>query len=502
MSITNAFTNTNRKANNMRKAKIVATLGPATGNAEKIEELIKAGVNVFRLNFSHGDHDSHAELVKTIREVAGRLKSNTAILQDISGPKIRIGQVDGELFLNEGDEVSFQKEEVVSNNENKALSLSHPEIIESLSEGSRVYMADGTIKTEIIKKESNDKAIARVLVGGKLTSRKGVNFPGVVIPVPTITTKDKGDLEFGAKQNVDIVALSFVRTASDVDEAREILKRNGVENPFIVAKIEMVEAVSNIDSILDAVDGVMVARGDLGVEVGLFKVPVVQKEIIKKANHKGLPVIVATQMLISMVNSEFPSRPEVSDTANAILDGADAVMLSDETAVGKHPIEAVKVLDATLKEVESIYNYYQHKNEEHPKKEAIALSASALSETIDPDGIVVFSRRGLSAFTMAKYRPKADIIVNSSDEQVLRRMSLVWGVKQGFVLPDIEASDELIYRFLKHGLENGLINKESSYVLTIGAPKSSIGNTNLVRVIDGTIMDYMLELFECNLGAK
>ncbi|MFP4333093.1 MAG: pyruvate kinase [Campylobacterales bacterium] len=484
----------------MRKAKIVATLGPSSWSHEKIEELIKAGVNVFRLNFSHGDRESHKGLIKSIREIATKLGSHTAILQDISGPKIRIGQVDDVMYLKEGDEIKFQKDDILSSTKNKTLCLSHPEIINSLEIGSKVYMADGTIKTEVVRKEG-DAAFVKVLVSGKLTSRKGVNFPGVTIPVPTITKKDKDDLIFGAKEGVDIVALSFVRRASDVAEAREVLKEHN-SNPLLFAKIEMVEAMQNIDDILEQVDGVMVARGDLGVELGLSKVPVAQKKLIKKANFKGLPVITATQMLISMINSEFPTRAEVSDIANAVMDGSDAVMLSDETAVGKYPIEAVNVLDETIREIEEIYQYYQHKNEEHPTKEAIALSASTLAETIDPKGIIVFSKRGLSALTLAKYRPKSEIIINSSSVDTLRKMSVVWGVTQGSLMPEIENSDELIYRFIKDGLQRGVIDKDSNYILTIGAPISKIGNTNLLRVIDRSIMEYMIDMFECSMDRK
>lgn len=481
----------------MRHTKIVATLGPATSSEEMIEALIRAGVDVFRLNFSHGDHTGHKGLIDRIRAISKKLGRYTAILQDISGPKIRIGEVEGVLLLEVGDKLIYQKDMVVSNNVNKRVTLSHPEIIDSLEVGARVYLADGTIKTKIIEVRGSE-VVAEVLVGGKLTSRKGVNFPDVKLPVPTITEKDRKDLEFGAKEGVDLVALSFVREAQDVIEAREICKKYS-SNPLLFAKIEMAEAVENIDSILETVDGIMIARGDLGVELGFPKVPVIQKQIIKKANFKGLPVITATQMLTSMINSKFPTRAEVSDIANAVLDGSDALMLSDETAVGKYPIEAVKTLVESIEEIESVYSYYQHKNELHPKKEAIALSASALAETLEPKGIIVFSQSGLSALTLAKYRPKAKIIINSSCERTLRKMSVVWGVEQGFVLPDIESSDELIYRFLKYGLEKGIISKEHTYIMTIGAPVSKVGNTNLVRVMDKTIIEHMMGMFECSL---
>lgn len=477
----------------MRRAKIVCTLGPSTDSEEMIEKLIHAGANVFRMNFSHGTHESHQELLNRIRNVSARIGKPVAALQDISGPKIRIGEVDGAIMLEAGDTLSFVKETVTGSDSQREVCLTYPEIIDGLKEGDKIFLADGTIKVEVYA-NNGSKVDTRVHVGGKLTSRKGVNFPGVKLPIATITEKDRRDLEFGAKLGVDLVALSFVRTKEDILTAKEILKTHSKNTP-IFAKIEMIEAMENLDSIMEAVDGIMVARGDLGVEFGLPRVPVAQKEIIKKANTRGLPVITATQMLKSMMESPYPTRAEVSDVANALLDGTDAVMLSDETAVGHFPVEAVQVLDETIRETQVMYDYYQHKNETHPKQEAIGIAASILAETIEPDGIIVFTTTGTSAYAMAKYRPNARIIVSSPSDETLRKLCVVWGVEPSLHLEKVENSDELVYNFLKEALDKGIIDKEKQYILTVGAPKSESGSTNMIRVLDKEVMNLILDRY-------
>jgi len=476
-----------------RKAKIVATLGPSSNSDDGIRDLIEAGVNVFRLNFSHGSRESHKETLERIRRVSDETGKIVSILQDISGPKIRIGMVEGEIILSPSDTLTFTKESVVGNNETKCVSLSYPEIIDTLKPKDRIFLADGTIKVEVVTNDGN-RVATKVLVGGKLTSRKGANFPGIKLPIPTITQKDKDDLVFGAEIGVDIIALSFVRRGADILEAKKILSSCGKDTP-VFAKIEMVEAMENLDDILEVVDGIMVARGDLGVEFGLPKVPVAQKTIIKKANFKGLPVITATQMLTSMINSPYPTRAEVSDIANAILDGTDAVMLSDETAVGSYPVDAVQTLVQTIKETEKIYEYYQHKNETHPEKEAIALAGSTLAEALNPDAVIVFTTTGLSAFTMAKYRPKSRIIVASPSIETLRRLAVVWGVSATMLMDKDDNSDKLVYNFLKEASAKKLIDKDKKYVLTVGSPKSKTGSTNMIRILDSESISHILGQF-------
>ncbi len=482
------------KGKTMRRTKIVTTLGPATDSPEMIEKLILTGVNVFRLNFSHGSHESHRELFNRIRDVSKKLDRHVAILQDVSGPKIRIGEVDGAIMLEQGDILTFVKEVVKGSDSDRRVCLTYPEILDGLSIGDKIFLADGTIKVQVEQK--NDKeVVTRVMVPNKLTSKKGVNFPGVKLPIPSITDKDRVDLKFGAELGVDLIAQSFVRCKADVLETKEILKSVGSTTP-VFAKIEMIEAMNNLEEILEAVDGIMVARGDLGVEFGLPKVPVAQKKMIKMANERGLPVITATQMLTSMINSPFPTRAEVSDIANAVLDGTDAVMLSDETAVGHFPIEAVSTLVETITETEKIYHYYSHKLEEHPQKEAIAFSTATLAETLNPDGVITFTTTGLSAYGLAKYRPKCRIIVSSPDERTLRKLCVVWGVEPTLLMPKSENSDELVYDYLKEALDKKIIDDNNTYILTVGAPKSASGSTNLIRVLNKEGIDYILNKFK------
>jgi pyruvate kinase len=310
----------------MKKVKIVATLGPSS--IDKVESMIKAGVDIFRLNFSHADHKTHKNSIKLIRETAKKLNSKTAILQDISGPKIRIGEINGFLELKRGDKIRLVKSMPESVYD---LTISYPEIIDQVNVGEYVFFADGSIRTKVIEKDSNSLTL-EVKNEGVLSSRKGVNFPNSNLKISAITKKDEKDLIFGAKNGVDIVAISFVNSKKDILKAKTILKEHGA-TPWVIAKIETKQAVENLDEILEVADGVMVARGDLGIEVGIEKVPVIQKKIIRRANKLKKPVITATQMLLSMVNSPFPTRAEVSDVANAVMDGTDAVMLSDETTV-------------------------------------------------------------------------------------------------------------------------------------------------------------------------
>jgi pyruvate kinase len=318
----------------MRKTKILVTVGPACNTPEMIEKLILTGVNVFRLNFSHSNHKEHKNSLEMIRSVSKKLNKSVGVLQDISGPKIRICELKKPLLLKEGDSLEFFREET----EGK-VSINHPKVLDSLKVNDLIYLADGTIRVKIVKVEVN-KVISEVLVGGELTSKKGVNFPSSKLDIPAITQKDIKDIMFGVENDVDFMALSFVQTPQDVLTAKDIIKSYGKEIA-VFAKIEKKDAIENIDAIMDVSDGIMVARGDMGVELGVDKVPKVQKMLIKKANEKGKPVITATQMLTSMMNSPYPTRAEISDVANAVLDGIDAVMLSDETTVGKYPIEAV-----------------------------------------------------------------------------------------------------------------------------------------------------------------
>ncbi len=459
----------------MKKAKIVATLGPSS--SDKIEDMIKTGVDVFRLNFSHANHKTHKESIKKIREIAKKLNSKTAILQDISGPKIRIGEIDGVLELKRGDKIRLVKKNPKSKYD---LTLSYPEIIEQVKEGEYVFFADGSIRTKVIEKHP-DYLVLEVKNDGILSSRKGVNFPHSNLKISAITQKDKKDLVFGAKNGVDIVAISFVNNKDDILLAKKILKENNA-NPWVIAKIETKKAVDNLDEILEVSDGVMVARGDLGIEVGIEKVPVIQKKIIRRANKLKKPVITATQMLLSMVNSPFPTRAEVSDVANAVMDGSDAVMLSDETTVGKYPLKAVETLKKVIIETQSIYPYY--KKYEIDDSDAIAASVADLCKGIEPKAIVSFTSSGTTVRSIAKYRPKPPIIAVTHDRLTSRKLKLVWGVEEIIELPKIKNPEKLIEKFKEIAKKEKLLNEGDKVIVTMGSIIGEEGTTNMIRIVE------------------
>ena len=459
----------------MKKAKIVATLGPSS--IYKIEDLIKAGVDVFRLNFSHANHKTHKESIKKIREIAKKLNSKTAILQDISGPKIRIGEIDGVLELKRGDKIKLVKKNPKSKYD---LTISYPEIIDQVNIGEYVFFADGSIRTKVIDKDKNSLTL-EVKNEGVLSSRKGVNFPHSNLKISAITEKDKKDLIFGARNGVDIVAISFVNNKDDILKAKKILKENNA-SPWIIAKIETKKAVENLDEILEVADGVMVARGDLGIEVGVEKVPVIQKKIIRRANKLKKPVITATQMLLSMVNSPFPTRAEVSDVANAVMDGSDAVMLSDETTVGKYPIKAVETLKKVIIEIQSIYPFF--KKYEIEDKDAIAASVADLCKGIEPKAIVSFTSSGTTVRSIAKYRPKAPIIAVSHSRETSRKLKVVWGVEEIIEIPKIKNPEKLIQKFKDIALRENILKEGDKIIITMGSIIGKEGTTNMIRVVE------------------
>ena len=459
----------------MKKTKIVATLGPAT--FDKIEDMIKKGVDVFRLNFSHADHKTHKESIKKIREIAKKLDSKTAILQDISGPKIRIGEIDGVLELKRGDKIRLVKKNPKSKYD---LTISYPEIIDQVNVGEYVFFADGSIRTKVVEK-TPDYLVLEVKNDGVLSSRKGVNFPHSNLKISAITEKDKKDLIFGAKNEVDIVAISFVNNEEDILKAKKILNENKA-NPWVIAKIETKKAVENIDEILEVADGVMVARGDLGIEVGIEKVPVIQKKIIRRANKLKKPVITATQMLLSMVNSPFPTRAEVSDVANAVMDGSDGVMLSDETTVGKYPIKAVEVLKKVIIETQSIYPYY--KKYEIEDSDAIAASVADLCKGIEPKAIVSFTSSGTTVKSIAKYRPKPPIIAVTHSRKTSRKLKIVWGVEKIIELPKIKNPEKLIEKFKEIAKQEKILNEGDKVIVTMGSIVGKEGTTNMIRVVE------------------
>jgi len=471
----------------MRKTKIVITLGPATSSPEMIERLIRKGVNVFRLNFSHGDHPTHAKSIQMIREASKRTGTEVAILQDISGPKVRIGHIEGTLALKRGDTLRLAKTEHPE--DDHTLDLSYPAIIDMVHPGEEVFFADGTLQTRVTAKDA-DTLTLELLNDGELTSRKGVNFPSTHLAISSITAKDEADLAFGAAHGIDIVALSFVQTPADILKAREIMRQHDFA-PFVVSKIETAEAITNLRELMELSDGVMVARGDLGAEFGVTKLPRIQKHILEVANTMNKPSITATQMLTSMKDNPFPTRAEVSDIANAVYDGTDAVMLSDETTIGHFPVEAVEVLHDTIKDVEKDYPYFKD-HPTHDESDAVSKSAVELAKNLHKEALVAFTTSGMSAQTLSKYRPSQSIYAVSHSLETHRKLNLIWGVRPLFIMDPIRNPTKLLYLFVKRLLDEKRIAHDKRFVVTIGSIAGKSGSSNLIRILNKEGMEAVL----------
>ena len=463
-----------------RKVKIVATLGPVSNNKDMVSKLIKAGVNVFRLNFSYGTHKSHHESFKLIRECAADLGKEVAVMQDICGPKIRIKGMKESREIAKGDKILMSKKP-----SDDAFSITYPHIIDQLEEGDEVYFADGTVKSKVEKK-TGDTLVLRALTRGQLREGKGVNIPKSGIKMSALTDKDKADLKFAAQIGIDLVAVSFVENANDVLEAKKILTENG-SDAWVIAKIERKAAIKNLDEILDVADGIMVARGDLGVEAGIFSVPGLQKAMIKKANERALPVITATQMLTSMLQSSTPTRAEISDIANAVYDGTDAVMLSDETAVGSFPVEAVEVMVKTLLDTQT--HLPKIKKIKPDKSEGFAHAAAEISGDVACKAIVSFTTSGYTVRQIAKFRPRKPIYAVTYNENVSYRLALVWGVEKIFKIKLDISENRMIYQFLQ------LADKQEQYIVTMGSHAGVKGSTNMVRLLDEAAREKIFERF-------
>ncbi len=471
----------------MRKTKIVVTLGPATDSEAMIEALICKGVNVFRLNFSHGTHEIHAKNIVKIRSISQKMGKEVAILQDISGPKVRIGKIKGVLTLKKGEELVLSKTPDPDNP--KVLTLSYPQIIDMVNIGDEVYFSDGTIRSVVVDKDS-DRLVLKLLVDGSLTSHKGVNFPHTRLTIPAVTDKDEKDLRFGAKHEVDIVALSFVHSGADIRRARQILAQERFD-AMLIAKIETGAALENLDDILEESDGMMVARGDLGAEFGVTKLPRIQKFLIRKANEANKPVITATQMLTSMKENPFPTRAEVSDIANAVYDGTDAVMLSDETAIGKFPIQAVEVLHESAKDAEKDYPFYKDLKP-YNSYDAVAKAAVQLAENLKKEALVAFTTSGYSVQALSRYRPKESIYAVSHSLRTHRRLNLLWGVRPLFIMEDVNNPTRLLYNFVRKLLDEKRITIDKRYIVTMGDYSGKGGSNNLIRLLDKAGMESVL----------
>lgn len=464
-----------------RRAKIVATIGPSTNTPEKIETAITAGMNVARLNFSHGTHQDHLSVIQIVREKSKTLKSPVTIMQDLQGPKVRVGLFSkGFIELKSQQIVTITIEDVLGDGD--LIPSDFKELCKAAKPGVRILLDDGLIELEVI--EVNEPLVkAKVIYGGILKNRKGMNLPGVTLPVEALTVKDKEDLEFGIANKVDYVALSFVRHGKDIRQLREILDKNK-SSAKIVAKIEMIEALENLEEIIRLSDVVMVARGDLAVEIGQSRLPSAQKRIISLSNQMGKPVITATQMLDSMVENPRPTRAEITDVANAVLDGSDALMLSAESASGKYPFKAIRTMHEIILEVEkNENNYYKISLESEllSVPAAIAASSALTALKLNASAIVCLTTTGKTAQIISSFRPKAQIVAITTDIEVLNRLEIIWGL-QTLNLRPYESLKDIISQIEKLLIENGLSKTGDRIILTLGQPIADKGTTNSIHV--------------------
>jgi pyruvate kinase len=484
----------------MRKAKIVCTIGPASSSPDMLEQLIEAGMNVTRLNFSHGTHESHVRAIQAVRQAAQRKGAAVAILQDLQGPRIRVGQLPeagvtlegGQRVLLLAGQAAFDPRSgihysgrSVAPNYTAELPVTYAALAHDVRPGARILINDGLIELRA-ERVAGDTVDCSVVTGGLVTSHKGLNLPGTAVSAPTLTEKDREDLRFGVAQRVDYIALSFVRGAADIAAARQLIAAQGGEIPLI-AKIERPEAIEQLEGILDEADGVMIARGDLGVEMGPEIVPILQKRIILAANRRRKLVITATQMLESMTEHPRPTRAEASDVANAVFDATDAVMLSAETAAGRYPLEAVRVMDRIVRAAEEsaepgvmrVAEPAPHVSDSFP--EAMCAAACSAVATTKADAVVVFSESGATARLMSKQRPAAPIVAVTPSELIRRRMALYWGVVP-LTMPRIEQTDARVQEIERRLKEEGLAKSGQRIVILSGTIIGQRGGTNVMKL--------------------
>jgi len=464
----------------MPGTKIICTIGPASDSLEGIRSLMENGMNVARLNFSHGDRDAHLEKILQIRKASRETGHPVAVLQDLAGPKIRVGSVpEPGVFLRAGERFVLTGESVAGSLER--VSVSYPGLAKEVQPGDRILLADGLMEM-IVRHVAGLEIHCEVITGGLLTSRKGINLPAGTLRVPSLTDKDREDLFFGLQHDVDYVALSFVRRAQDVLDVKKLIRSQGLDTP-VIAKIEKHEAVEEADAILEVSDGIMLARGDLGVEIPLERVPGIQKRLIRQANNRGKPVITATQMLRSMVDSPSPTRAEATDVANAVLDGTDAVMLSEETASGKYPVESlrfmVRILEAT--EASFPHAWYLSQTPKDTVSESVAHAACVLADHLGASAIVAPTSSGKTAEHVSRFRPRQRIIALSPNPAAVRRAALYWGCHPVHTEP-FGGGDDVIQASVQEALQHGCVSAGDLLVVTAGHPFWVPGSTNMIRV--------------------
>ena len=469
------------------RTKIVATIGPASQGKETLKKLIFAGLDVCRLNFSHGEHSVHLQNLKDIRELNEELNSNVCILQDLQGPKLRVGNMGQGVNLKTGSTIKITHQKITSSSEQ--IHVVYPKLTQEVKTGERVLLDDGNLEIKVSKKIDDHTLEANVIQGGLLKSNKGFNLPESNLSVPSLTKKDLIDLEFGLENDVEWIALSFVRNAQDIKNLRKIIKARK-KDTRIVAKIEKPEAILDIDNIIQEADGIMVARGDLGVEIEQQKVPLIQKDIVDKCLKAAKPVIIATQMMESMIESSRPTRAEVNDVANAVLDGTDAVMLSAETSVGKFPIKAVEIMSHIIEDVEKSKGVY-YKGEKPKKKsktflsDEICFTAVRMSDHIKAKSIIGMTTSGYSATKISSYRPEAHIFIFTHNLSLLNALNLVWGVR-GFYYDRYESTDKTFSDVMEILKMNNVVEKGDLILHTASMPihKRSRANTIKISMID------------------
>jgi pyruvate kinase len=463
-----------------RRVKIVATIGPASSSLERLEELFRTGADVFRLNFSHGTQDDHATVVERIRTVEKKTGRPIGILADLQGPKLRVGRFAAGYTVLQGGR-TFRLDLQARPGDGQRVQLPHPEIIAAAGPGSMLLLDDGRIKLEVTR-QTPEWLETRIIVGGRLSDHKGVNLPGLVLPIPALTTKDRSDLDFALSHGCDWIGLSFVQRPEDVAEARELIG----DRAFILSKIEKPGALQSIEEVLRLSDGIMVARGDLGVEMPAEDVPILQKRLIRAAHRFGRPVVVATQMMESMIEAPAPTRAEASDVATAVFDGADAVMLSAESATGKYPVETVRMMDRIVARTEDDDDLRAARAGMRPKPEksaadAISAAAQQVAETIEAKAIVAFSLSGRTAIRIARERPNTPILGLTPSLQTARRLALVWGV-HALTSESTHTMSETVAQATALALKTGFAKRRDEIVVIAGVPFGRSGGTNSLRV--------------------
>lgn len=469
-----------------KRTKIVATVGPACDTYDKLLELVRAGVNVFRLNFSHGSHEDKKKIIEHVRAITKNEPYNIAILADLQGPKLRVGDLeDGRLLLKSGDKFIFTTEKMVGTKDK--IYVSYPNLAKDLKLGERVFLDDGKMELKVEEILNDKEILVSVTLGGLLTPKKGVNLPDSALTMPSLTEKDLEDFEFIMTQDLDWLALSFVRKVEDIVNLKKLVKANNSKIK-VIAKIEMPEALRNLRDIIIESDGIMIARGDLGVEIPIEQVPVIQKDIIRKCMHRAKPVIVATQMMESMIDRTKPNRSEVSDVANAVLEGADAVMLSGETATGSYPTLVVETMSKIINEVEKTVFNYDRDDILTPQphspsflSDAICYSACNLAKDSQASALIGMTQSGYTAFMLSSYRPKSPLYIFSKEKSLINQLSLSWGVR-AFYYAEEESLDDIIFDQINILKERGFVKKDDVIINTGSTPVKLHLPTNIIKI--------------------